>query len=267
MALEGPSRQTPSKFVRPLIILSNDDGFQSPHLAAARAGLEELDVEVLVVAPERPRSASSHAITLHKPLRAVERARGCYAVSGSPVDCVCLAVWSLACRQPALVVSGINFGFNLGGDVFYSGTVGAAAEGVLRGVPGLAVSVAPSRKSDIDLTVRFTVALVERLLRQPLPPRTLLNVNVPADADGRYKWTRLGERVYEGVVDERVDPRGHRYYWFAGTVAERAHAPDTDCWAVENGVISLTPLYFDLTHREMLAADRPWRVDGYPEID
>jgi len=254
--------------VRPLIILANDDGFHSSHLRAAKAGLEnDLGAEVLVVAPERPRSASSHAITLHKPLRAVEREPGCYAVSGTPVDCVCLAVWSLAPRPPALVVSGINYGFNLGGDVFYSGTVGAAAEGVLRGVPGLAISMAPSRRSDVGLAVRFTVALVEQVLAEPLPARTLLNVNVPADADGRYKWTRLGERIYQGVVDERTDPRGRRYYWFAGTVAELDHEPDTDCWAVENGVISVTPLYFDLSHREMLAQPPAWRVDGYQQID
>ncbi len=257
-----------SKSLRPLIILSNDDGFHSSHLRALKAGLEsDVGAEVMVVAPERPRSACSHAITLHKPLRATEREPGCYAVSGTPVDCVCLAVWSLAPRRRTLVVSGINFGFNLGGDVFYSGTVGAAAEGVLRGVPGIAVSLAPSRKSNLELAVRFSVGLVQRVLAQPLPARTLLNVNIPADADGRYKWTRLGERIYEGVVDERTDPRGRRYYWFAGTVKELTHAPDTDCWAVENGVISVTPLHYDLSDRAMLAQPPPWRVDGYEQME
>ena len=115
--------------------------------------------------------------------------------------------------------------------------------------------------------VRFTVAMVEKLLAEPLPERVLLNVNIPVAADGRYKWTRLGERIYEGVVDERTDPRGRRYYWFAGTVAELDHAPDTDCWAVENGVISVTPLHMDLTHRDMLRQPPEWRVDGFQQIE
>src|SRR5690606_20956666 len=179
--------------MRPLLLLSNDDGVRSPDLEALARGLERLG-EVLVIAPERPRSAMSRTITLHKPLRVHEVAPGRYAASGSPVDCVYLCVLTLCPRRRAVVVSGINDGFNLGTDVFYSGTVGAAIEGGLRGSPALAVSLEYGGEAALPRAVDLACATVAGLLAGGLPPATVLNLNVPRLAGGQYRWTRLGRR-------------------------------------------------------------------------
>src|SRR5687768_6799136 len=165
--------------MRPLILLSNDDGIDAAGLAAVADALADL-ADLLVVAPERERSAVSHSLTLHKPLRARERRPGWFAVNGSPVDCVYLGLLQLAPRKPDLVVSGINYGYNLGSDVFYSGTVAAAVEGALRGVPAVALSRERSGSSDDRARARFARALAQALLTYRLPARTLLNVNFPA---------------------------------------------------------------------------------------
>jgi 5'-nucleotidase len=253
--------------MRPLILVSNDDGIESPYLHAladaleADAGAE--GPEVLVVAPERERSAVSHSITLHKPLRAVERQPRRYSLSGSPVDCVYVGVLKLSPRRPALVVSGINRGFNLGSDVFYSGTVAAAAEGALRGVPAIALSLEPRSEVDLDAATGFAAGLVRAVLSSHMPPRTLLNVNLPARPDGRYRWTRLGERFYEDVVEERSDPRGKPYYWIGGGVVDMSDEPGSDTEAVHQGVISVSPLHLDLTAHDLLLDEPLWHVDGY----
>jgi 5'-nucleotidase len=248
----------------PLILLSNDDGIEAPYLeptaqAIAAAG----GAEVVVVAPERERSAVSHSITLHKPLRLIERADNRYAVSGSPVDCVYIAINRLLPRPPDIVVSGINRGYNLGADVFYSGTVGAAVEGALRKIPGIALSLAPRGADGLDAATAFTGALVKTVLGSPPPPRTVLNVNFPAAPGTGFQWTRLGERVYHDVVDDRHDPRGRRYYWIGGGVASADNPPGTDCHAVDHGYTSVTPLELDLTHRQLAAAPPTWTIPGY----
>lgn len=248
----------------PLILLSNDDGIDAPYLEATAAALEALDdVELYVVAPERERSAVSHSITLHKPLRVVERDGNRFAVSGSPVDCVYIAMNKLVPRPPDLVVSGINRGFNLGADVFYSGTVAAAAEGALRGTPAVALSLAPRAADQLEHATAFTAALVRAMLARGPSKKTVLNVNFPAQMGRDYEWTCLGERVYHDVVDDRRDPRGRRYYWIGGGVLAADNPPGTDCHAVEQGRVSVTPLYLDLTHHDMLAAAPAFAVDGY----
>lgn len=252
--------------MRPLILLANDDGFDAPYLAATAEALDPLG-ELWVVAPERQRSAVSHSITLHKPLRVREETERRFSVSGSPVDCVYIAMVKLLPRKPAVVVSGVNRGFNLGSDVFYSGTVAAAIEGSLRGVPAVALSLAPPREADIGAAVRFGAALVASVLQHPMPARTILNVNLPAQVGAGYQWTRLGERVYNDVVDDRDDPRGRRYYWIGGGVARVDNPPGTDCNAVENGLISVTPLHLDMTHHAVLADVRPWSVAGFEPVD
>jgi len=251
--------------MRPLILLSNDDGIESRHLAATAEALEPLG-DLWVVAPERERSAVSHSITLHKPLRVHEVEQRRFAVSGSPVDCVYIAVIKLLPRRPDVVVSGINRGFNLGADVFYSGTVAAAVEGSLRGVPGVALSLAP-RDADIATASRFAAALVASVLEVPMPARTILNVNMPSRPGASYQWTRLGERVYNDVVDDRQDPRGRRYYWIGGGVARAENPPGTDCHSIDHGHISVTPLHLDMTHHAVLADERPWRVDGFQVVE
>lgn len=247
----------------PLILVTNDDGIDSPYLVGLVEALNGLDAEVVVAAPERERSAASQAITLHKPLRIFEVRPGQYAVSGTPVDCAYIGMLKLCERPPDLCISGINRGYNLGSDVFYSGTVAAAVEAGLRDVQAIALSLAPGRDSDIEAAIAFGVALASSALEHPLEHRTILNVNVPPKPDGRYRWTHLGERVYKDLVEERHDPRGRPYYWIGGGPTAVANEPGSDCHAVDEGVISLTPLRLDLTAHDVIDDAPAWTVTGY----
>jgi len=245
---------------RPLVLCSNDDGITSPHLTALAARIEEF-ADVIVVAPERQRSAASHAITLHKPLRLTEVAPRRYALSGTPVDCVYLGILKLCDRTPAVVVSGINDGYNLGSDVFYSGTVAAAVEGALRGAAGIACSLAP-RTHDATRAIEFASAVVKAAVAEPIPPGTVLNVNMPANASDAYQWTVLGRRLYQDDIAERQDPRGRPYYWVGGGPAGHEDVEGTDCVAVSRGLNSITPMHLDLTDRGRIARP-PWTLDGF----
>jgi 5'-nucleotidase len=247
--------------MRPLILISNDDGVSSPYLEALATGLEPLG-EVLVLAPERQRSAMSHTITLHKPLRITEVRPGRFSASGSPVDCVYLGILKLCPRRPALVVSGINDGFNLGNDVFYSGTVGAAIEGGLRGVPSLAVSLQGRSPQALPVAVDLARAISERLLAGEIAPGIVLNLNVPRGCDGRYRWTKLGRRLYRDDVHVRDDPREQPYYWIGGGEAGIAEVPGSDCEAAYAGLAAITPLMLDLTAHEVLGGKAPV-LDGF----
>jgi 5'-nucleotidase len=200
---------------------------------------------------------------LHKPLRLHDHGTGRYSLSGTPVDCVYLGIIRLAPRPAALVISGINRGYNLGMDVFYSGTVAAAVEGGLRGVPGMALSIDPAAVRDLDAAVRFSVALAEHIITRGLPPRTVLNVNFPACPDGRYAWTHLGRREYADDVHERFDPRGQPYYWIGGGMPALGRDPSSDCEAITRGVVSITPLQLDLTSHGLLREGELWPLDGF----
>lgn len=255
----------------PKIILTNDDGVRADGLGFLASRLQDLG-EVWVVAPDRERSATGHALTLHEPLRVDSVAERWYAVSGTPADCVYLAVLEL-CRGPALVLSGINHGFNLGSDIFYSGTVAGAVEAALRGVPAIAVSTALRRpRMDFQPAAELAHALARAVLREGLPPKTLLNVNVPQPAEGQpprpgYCWTRLGERVYRDVVDGRRDLRGHTYYWIGGAALDaEVDPPGTDMHAVKSGLASVTPLGLDLTHAGLLERLPEWRLHGFEAV-
>jgi 5'-nucleotidase len=253
--------------MNPLVLLTNDDGIESHYLVDLAAALQESGIEVMVAAPEKPRSAMSHSITLHKPLRVSERGAGRYAVSGSPVDCVYIALHSLCSRPPDIVVSGINDGYNLGTDVFYSGTVGAAVEGGLRGVTGLAISTEPGRK-DMSLVVGIAAKVVAAGLAAEMPAGSVVNVNIPRGCDGRYRWTRLGKRFYGDDVHEREDPRGRSYYWIGGGHVGMGDEPGTDCHAIGQGLTSLTPLTLDRTDRKALdSGDATWSVEGLARED
>ena len=245
---------------RPLVLCSNDDGIESPHLEALAARIEEF-ADVLVVAPERQRSAASHAITLHKPLRLTEVRPRRFSLSGTPVDCVYLGVLKLCDRKPAVVVSGINDGFNLGSDVFYSGTVAAAVEGALRGAAGIACSLS-SRATDVPHAVEFAAKVVYAAVNEPIPPGTVLNVNMPGTGSEHYQWTTLGRRLYADDVSERKDPRGRSYYWVGGGPAGHEDVEGTDCVAVARGWNSITPMHLDLTDRGRVAAP-PWQLEGF----
>ena len=246
--------------MRPLVLCSNDDGVDAPHLNALADRIEAF-ADVLVVAPERQRSAASHAITLHKPLRLTEIKPRRFALSGTPVDCVYLGILKLCDRPPAVVVSGVNDGYNLGSDVFYSGTVAAAVEGALRGAAGIAVSLAP-RAAHIDQAIDFAAAVVKAALAEPIAPGTVLNVNLPGQGSDAYQWTVLGRRFYEDDVAERRDPRGRAYYWVGGGPAGHDEAPGSDCVCVAKGWNSITPMHLDLTDRGRVARP-PWTLDGF----
>src|SRR6476469_4189903 len=186
---------------RPLVLCSNDDGIHAPYLEALADQIEAF-ADVIVVAPERQRSAASHAITLHKPLRLTEVRPRRFSLSGTPVDCVYLGMLKLCDRKPAVVVSGVNDGFNLGSDVFYSGTVAAAVEGALRGAAGIALSLAP-RAKDVANALTFAKKVIHAAIGEPIPAGTVLNVNMPGTGSEVYQWTTLGRRLYEDDVAER----------------------------------------------------------------
>jgi 5'-nucleotidase len=237
---------------QPLIVVTNDDGVLAPGIEAAVAACEGLG-EVLVCAPDTERSGSSHAITFHTHLRADPVREGWWRVSGTPVDCVYLALLHLCDRAPALVLSGINAGFNLGTDVFYSGTVGGAAEAYLRGLPAIAAST--DRSADPRDAVAPLRAVVERMLTASRPH--LLNVNIPipglqtSDDDAStardFAVTRLGQRVYKDSVEHRTDPQGRPYYWIGGPPEQGVDREGDDTWEVRHGRVSVTPLEMDIT--------------------
>jgi len=252
---------------RPLILCSNDDGIDAPGIRAAEEALADLG-EVVVCAPDRERSAASHAISLDRPLRVTEVSPGRFAVSGTPVDCIYLAMLHVCPRPPALVVSGINRGYNMGSDVFYSGTVAAAVEGAIRGTPALAVSLdfrtaLGGRYGD---AARFTHAVAHAILEQGLPPATVLNVNVPPGDLSGYRFTCLGRRIYRDLVDVRKDPRGRHYYWIGGPDIGHGDVPGSDCDAVANGHASITPLDLDLTHHGLLETLPGWKLKGFEAV-
>ncbi len=238
-----------------VLLVTNDDGVHAAGLAALAVALEDLG-EVYVLAPEREQSACSHALTLHRPLR-VERLRDrWFAVNGTPSDCVNLAVLGFLPEPPVLIVSGINHGSNLGDDVTYSGTVSAAMEGILLGVPSVAVSLV----GGVDFTQAAEVArlVATRVLVEPLPAKTLLNVNVPQGVPRGVRATRLGHRVYMGKIVEQRDPRGRTHYWIGGGEPQWEALEGTDMGAIHEGWVSVTPVHLDLTHHRALAQMADW---------
>jgi 5'-nucleotidase len=245
---------------RPLVLCSNDDGVHAPFLVALASRIEAF-ADVIVVAPERQRSAASHAITLHKPLRLVEVAPRRFSLSGTPVDCVYLGILKLCDRKPDVVVSGVNDGYNLGSDVFYSGTVAAAVEGALRGAAGIACSIAP-RAPEPAHALHFAAAVVQAALTEPIAPGTVLNVNMPGTGSEIYQWTTLGRREYADDVVERRDPHNRPYYWVGGGPTGHEDVEGTDCVAVSRGWNSITPMHLDLTDRGRIARP-PWEVEGF----
>jgi 5'-nucleotidase len=253
---------------RPLLLVTNDDGIEAPGIRALCRRLERV-AEVVVVAPDREQSAVSHSISLSRPLR-VHGSAGRFSVSGSPVDSVLMGLVRLCPRRPALVISGINEGLNVGTDIFYSGTVAAALEGAIHDVPGLALSQelpgedegATGLEQLFDRTAEIAVKLVDRLLVHPLPPRCVLNVNAPAVMTDRICWTRMGRRTYRERVEQRFDLRGNPYFWLGGPLVRETSPPGTDAHAVESSAISLTLLKLDLTAEPPTWYDR-WSLDGY----
>ncbi len=231
------------------ILLSNDDGYFAPGLAALAQALSLLGT-VTVVAPERDRSGASNSLTLDRPLSIKQAANGFYYVNGTPTDCVHLAVTGFLDALPDVVVSGVNHGANMGDDTIYSGTVAAATEGFLLGIPSIAVSLAASGHDHFATAAGVARTLVERCLRLPLPEPMLLNVNVPdlpASALQGMQVTRLGKRHKAEPVIKATNPRGDAIYWVGAAGSAQDAGEGTDFHAVANGRVSVTPLQMDLT--------------------
>jgi 5'-nucleotidase len=231
------------------ILVTNDDGIGADGIRALAKAMETLG-NVTIVAPDREQSATSHALTLHRPLRIRKIAERELSVDGTPTDAVLLGVHGFLKERPALVVSGINHGPNMGNDVLYSGTVAAASEGTFLGIPSVAISLATWGTADFGPPARVARTLVAQLLRRGLPARTCLNVNVPPipwDEIKGVRVTRLGKRVYRDVIVEKTDPRGKLYYWIGGEEPTWENDDTSDFTAVERGYVSVTPLTFELT--------------------
>lgn len=245
------------------ILICNDDGIRAEGIRVLAESLAmRPEHEVYVVAPERERSATGHSLTLHKPLRVEAVAppgnvKGAWMTTGTPSDCVKLAVMEILSSPPELVISGINHGSNLGGEVLYSGTVAGAMEGAFLDIPSIAVS----QLTDNKMVMHYATAaeVIQRLLevypKAHLSKRSLLNVNVPNLPFSELKGTRiteLGVRLYDDRFEKRVDPRGRSYYWLAGEALDADEAENSDAWAVMKGFVSITPISFNMTDRKTM---------------
>ena len=242
------------------ILLSNDDGYFATGLRILFDALTPLG-PIDVVAPERDRSGASNSLTLDRPLTLRTAPNGFKFVNGTPTDCVHLAVTGLIEPLPHLIVSGINHGANMGDDTVYSGTVAAATEGYLLGVPSMAVSLVGKEASHFETAGRVACEIGEKLLAKPFGQAVLLNVNVPDvpyDAIRGFKVTRLGKRHKAEPVIRSTNPRGEVVYWVGPAGAAQDNGPGTDFHAVGEGYVSITPLRLDLTHSDQLAAVRDW---------
>ena len=242
---------------RPRILVTNDDGIYSEGIRKLAAALEAV-AEVTIVAPDREQSAASHALTLNRPLRLLQLEERVWIVDGTPTDCVNLALLHMMRdRRPDLVVSGINFGPNLGDDVTYSGTISSAFEGSLLKVPSIALSALIGEHFSFDVCARFAAGLVSEILASDHNPRIVLNVNFPLPPFQGVKMTCLGNRQYTEGVIERLDPRGKKYYWIGGEPPVWETAEGSDFAAVNAGYVSITPLHLDLTHHQSIVKYRP----------
>ena len=244
------------------LLLTNDDGIGSPALARLKRVLSPLG-RVTIVAPDRNQSATSQALTLHRPLRIHTLGDDTYSVDGTPADCVLVAFHGKLLERPDLVVSGINHGPNMGEDVFYSGTVAAAIEGALQGVPAFALSLVTRQATDFAEAADVVGHLLRQILARGMPDRMLLNVNLPFRPRAGLKGvqlTRLGSRVYEDTLVKKVDPRGRDYYWIGGEDPIWKPVEGTDYHAVDLGYVSVTPLQLDLTDEGARTALREWNL-------
>ena len=242
------------------ILLTNDDGIHSRGLRALAKSLESIG-DVWVVAPDREMSAASHSLTLHRPLRIKEVVPQYYCVDGTPTDCICLGVHKVLEERPDLIVSGINKGGNLASDIFYSGTVSAAREGTMIGIPSFAISLASHKDFKFQTAARFALRLAEYILDKGLPKGTFLNVNVPGgeiNKENPYRITEQGKRIHGGSIVEKVDPRGEKYYWFGNNHPGFEEIANSDSQAIAENSISITPLHLELTDYSFMEDLAAW---------
>jgi len=244
------------------ILVTNDDGILAPALQALKAQLSPLG-RVVIVAPDRDQSATSHSLTLHRPFRIQRHDTDVYSVDGTPTDCVVCAWYGLLDMKPDLVISGINHGPNMGEDVFYSGTVAAAIEGAMQGALAVSVSLVTRQLTDFLEPAAFVGRLARQVMERGLPRRRLLNVNIPFRPWTEVRGvaiTRLGSRVYRDTLVRKVDPRGRDYYWIGGEDPVWDPSPGSDFNAVHEGWISVTPLKLDLTDEPAVDTVGAWNL-------
>ena len=253
-----------------LILVTNDDGIYAPGILALSEALREVG-EVVVAAPDRERSAASHSLTLNQPLRIDELGKDRFAIDGTPTDCVHLALnVILEGRKPDLLVSGINRGGNMGQDVTYSGTVWAALEGKLMGVPSFAISLADDRYADYRPAAMFAARTARWIVDTGLPEDTILNINVPDDPGqdlGKYLFTSQGYNRFSENVIRKEDPRGKSYFWIGGERLPFRGSTETDVGAVTAGYISVTPLHADMTNYGELETLKNLHPDNFKNGD
>ncbi|MGD8360979.1 MAG: 5'/3'-nucleotidase SurE [Gemmatimonadota bacterium] len=245
------------------ILCTNDDGYMALGLSVL-ADAARSQGEVALVAPDREQSATSHSLTIHRPLRARISQDGAYVVDGTPTDCVIMAVNELLGYRPDFCLSGVNHGSNMGEDVLYSGTVAAAMEATVIGIPSVALSYTGDDYETLDGWQPLLEGFLGQILaRDPFPPHTLLNVNLPAvpPAEVRgIKVTSLGQRHYRDSITKTMDPKGREYFWIGGGISAWTGAEDADFRAVQDGYISVTPLHLDLTDYTTLEEIRGWQL-------
>jgi len=240
-----------------LILVTNDDGIHSPGLLSLFDAMREIGT-AYIVAPDRERSAVSHALTMHRPLRVEEIREHVFTVNGTPTDCVAIGINKILPERPVFVVSGINKGGNLGDDITYSGTVSAAIESTIMGIPAFAMSLVLGKNPSVfhfDTAASIAGDLGHYILDNSLPYDTLLNVNVPNVSLKNIrdiKLTRQGKRVYDNAIQETFDPHGEKHFWIGGGQPFWEHGEDTDIQAIQDNCISVTPLHLDLTNYETL---------------
>lgn len=240
----------------PLILVTNDDGIHSEGIKVLSETLKDIG-KVFVVAPDREKSAVSHALTMHRPLFIEKVGEDKYTVNGTPTDCVVIAVEKILPRRPDIIVSGINRGANMGDDITYSGTVSAAMEGTLFNIPSLAISMPyeDGKGFQFATAASFAKRLTQVVLKRGLPSDTLLNVNVPNLSESEIKgikFTCQGKRVYDNAIHETLDPWGRKHYWIGGGTPSWKDDDNTDFSAVSAGFVSITPLHLDLTNHDAL---------------
>jgi 5'-nucleotidase len=254
----------------PLILVTNDDGVHAPGIIALYRAMKTLG-DAVIVAPDRERSAAGHSLTLHRPLKAEEIREGVFSVNGTPTDCVTLGINKLLPRRPDLIVSGINRGANLGDDITYSGTVSAAMEGTIFGVPSIAFSIIQDRPYHYETASAYAAKIACYALEHSLPYDTLLNVNFPSCPKNEIKGvkiTRQGKRIYENSIQETFNPWGEKYYWIGGGRTFWEHGEEADMEAVQQNYVSITPVHMDLTNHGALAFLRErWDVSRLLEAD
>jgi len=253
---------------KPLILVTNDDGITAPGIRALVEAVKHLG-EIVIVAPDSPQSAMGHAVTISKPLR-LEKTKLygdllSYQCSGTPADCVKIAVDKVLHRKPDLLVSGINHGSNSSINILYSGTMSAAMEGAIEGIPAIGFSLCDfSIDADFSLAAKIAQSVAQNVLNNGLPKGVLLNVNIPKLTEETFKGTKVCRQAiakWEEDFDERNDPNGKKYYWLTGKFVNHDKGEDTDEWALANGYASIVPVQFDLTAHNAISIITQWNLD------